>query len=67
MAINEMMLELIDELTDPGEITLDEDIEDIIDDEIDVIFGTAEEDDDIINFVDSGGRMGYENPIDFSK
>ena len=65
MAVNEIMLELIDELTDAGEITLDANIEDIIDDEIDAIDGDAEIDDDLIEFIATGQKMAYENAINF--
>lgn len=66
MAINEMMMELIEELTQPDEIALDHNVEETIEAEVDAIFGTSEEDDDVIDFVASGGRLGYQDPVDFS-
>ena len=65
MAINEYMMELIEEMVNPQEIALEGTVEDAIDDEDDVLFGTAEDDDDIIEFIDNGG-LGYEEPINFA-
>ena len=65
MAINEFMFELIDELTDVGELTLDADVEDTIEEEMDAVFGDAEIDDDVIELIDSGEKMAYENAINF--
>lgn len=63
--MNEYMMELIEEMVNPEEIALNDTVEDAIDDEDDVLFGTAEDDDDVIEFIDNGG-LGYENPVDFS-
>ena len=65
MAINEYMMELIEEMVNPQEIALEGTVEDASDDEDDVLFGTAEDDDEIIEFIDNGG-LGYEHAIDFS-
>ena len=65
MAINEYMMELIEEMVNPQEIALEGAVEDAIDDEDDVLFGTAEDDDEIIEFIDNGG-LGYEEPINFA-
>lgn len=63
--INEYIMELVEEITNPTEIALNDTVEDAIDAEDDVLFGTAEIDDDVIQFIDDGG-LGYENPVDFS-
>lgn len=65
MAINEYMMELLEEMVSPCEMVLDNQIEDAIEAEDDVRFGTAEIDDEIIEFINNGG-LGYENPVDFS-
>lgn len=46
MAINEMMLELIDELTDPSELNLDEDITDIIEAEAESVYDAIDDEDE---------------------
>ena len=66
MAVNQIMLELVEEMVKPEEIALDNKVEDAIEAEDDVTFGTAESDDDIIEFIANGGKLGYEDPIDFS-
>ena len=63
--MNEYMMELLEEMVKPEEIALDGQVEDAIEAEDDVLFGTAEEDDDVIEFIDNGG-LGYEHAIDFS-
>ena len=63
--MNEYMMELLEEMVKPEEIALDGQVEDAIEAEDDVLFGTAEDDDDVIEFIDNGG-LGYEHAIDFS-
>lgn len=65
MAINEYMMELLEEMVKPGDMALENQVEDAITAEDDVRYGTAEYDDDIIEFIDNGG-LGYENPVNFS-
>lgn len=66
MSVNQNILDLIDEEMDPCEIELENTIEDIIELEEDAIFGNAEDDDDVIDFIDGGNKLGYEDPVDFS-
>ena len=66
MAVNECILELIEEMVKPDEIALCNKVEDAIDAEDDVMFGIAEIDDDLIDFINRGTGLGYEDPIDFS-
>ena len=61
--INEMMFELIEELTQPDEIALDHNVEETIDAEMDTVLGASEEDDELIEFINKGGRMGYDDPV----
>lgn len=63
--MNEYMMELIEEMISPEEIALSDTVEDAIEAEDDIMFGTAEDDDDVIEFIDNGG-LGYEDPVDFS-
>lgn len=63
--MNEFMIELLEEMVNPEEIALEGTVEDAIEAEDDVLFGTAEVDDDVIDFINNGG-LGYESPIDFS-
>lgn len=64
--VNEMMLQLVEEMVDPEEIALSEQIEEAVELEEDTIVGTDELDDEIICRIDNGDRVGYEDPIDFS-
>lgn len=63
--MNEYMMELIEEMVNPTEMALNDVVEDAIEAEDDILFGTAEDDDEVIEFIDHGG-LGYENPVDFS-
>lgn len=63
--INEYIMELVEEMTNPTEMALNDTVEDTIEAEDDIMFGTAEDDDDVIQFIDDGG-LGYENPVNFS-
>lgn len=65
MAINEGIMQLVEEMFDPAEIALEGVVEDEIEAEDDILFGTAEDDDDIIDFIDNGG-LGYEDPVNFA-
>lgn len=63
--MNQYILELLEETMNPEEIALECTVEDAIEAEDDIMFGTAEDDDDIIEFIDNGG-LGYQDPVDFS-
>lgn len=63
MAINEYMMELLEEMVKPCEMALEDQVEDAIAAEDDVLYGNAEDGDDIIEIVASGG-IG--NPVNFS-
>lgn len=67
MAVNEMMLELAEELVNPAEISISEQIEDMLDDEEDVIMGTEDDDDRLIEFIARGERITNEEVVDFSQ
>ena len=64
--VNEMMLQLVEEMVNPEEIVLDEQIEEAVELEEDTIAGTDDLDDEIICRIDNGDRVGYEDPIDFT-
>ena len=64
--INECMMDLIEEMTDPSEVMLNEDVEDEIENETNAICSMYEDEDELIEFIDKGARIGYEEPIDFS-
>lgn len=64
--MNEIMMEIIEEETSPDEIFLEDMAEEELDLEDDTIFGTAEVDDDIIEYIEDGMKLGYEDPIDFT-
>lgn len=64
--VNEMILQLVEEMVNPDEIALDEQVEDIIELEDDTLLGAAEVDDELIEFIANGGRLGYDDPIDFT-
>lgn len=63
---SEIMLELAEELVNPSDVVLDKQIEDVIDTEIDSLLGVGEDDDDVIDFIDHGGRLGNSDPVDFT-
>ncbi len=65
MAIDNMILELIDEDNKPEELYLDDIVEEAAEQELDTVSGYAEKDDDLIDFIDHGGRMGYKDPVNF--
>jgi len=60
--VNEYMLELVEEMVKPSEMALINQVEDEIEAEDDILFGEAEKEDDMIDFVANGG-LGYENPV----
>ena len=64
--INEYMMELVSEMVDPVEISLNEQIEQQIEDETNVICSMFEDEDELIEFIDKGAKIGYDHPIDFS-
>lgn len=66
MSVSEMMLQLVEEMVNVDEAALENDVEDAIECEDDIVCGTAEDDDDIISFIDDGSMMGYEDPVDLS-
>ena len=67
MAINEYMMELLEEMVNPDEIALNIQVENAINEQDDALFGIAELDDDLIEWIDSGEKFGYEDPVDFSE
>ena len=66
MAVNEIMLELAEELVDPTEVVLDDQLEDLMDTVDDIMLGLADEDDAIVDFIANGNRIGDADPIDFT-
>lgn len=66
MAISEIMLELAEDLVDPAEAVLDDQVEEVIDLEDDIMYGIADEEDAIIEFIDNGERLTNIDPVDFT-
>lgn len=64
--LSEIMLELSEELVDPEEAYLDDQLEETLDNEEDVMLGIGEDDDDVIEYIDKGNRMEHSDPIDFT-
>ena len=64
--VNEIILQLVDEMVKPEEITLENTVEDTIELEDDTIIGAAEDGDDIIELIDRGEGIGYRDPEDFT-
>lgn len=64
--MNELMMQLIEEEVNPEEIFLEDIVEEAVEAEEETIFGSAEIDDDVIEFINSGMKLGYNDPIDFT-
>lgn len=64
--MNEIMLELAEELVDPTEAVLDDQMEDTIETEEDIMIGIGDDDDDVIDFISSGKRFENSDPIDYT-
>lgn len=67
MAINEYMMELLEEMVDPAEIALNEQIEEDLEAEADALSLSDDLEEEIILKIASGERFAYENAIDFSE
>lgn len=66
MAVSEIVLELAEEMVDPSEAVLDDQIEETLDTEEDIMIGVGEDDDEVINFIASGKRITNADPVDFT-
>lgn len=64
--MNEIMLELAEELVDPAEAVLDDQVEDTIETEEDIMIGIGDDDDDVIDFISSGKRFENSDPADYT-
>ena len=64
--INELILELVDELVDPAEAVLDDQVKDTLEDEEDIMLGIGDDDDSVIDFIASGKRLANSDPVDFT-
>lgn len=66
MSISYAMLELAEELVDPAEAVLDDQVEEAIDNEEDALCGVGDTEDDIIEFIANGNRVTNADPVDFT-
>lgn len=64
--VSDIILELMDELVDPSEAILDDQIEETLEDEEDIILGIGDNDDRVIEFIASGSRLTNSDPVDFT-
>ncbi len=64
--MNEIMLELSEELIDPVEAILDDQMEETLENEEDILLGVGDDDDDVIDFINSGKRMKNSDPNDYT-
>lgn len=64
--MNEIMLELAEELVDPAEAVLDDQVEDTIETEEDIMIGIGDDDDAVIDFISSGKRFENSDPVDYT-
>lgn len=64
--INDIILELCDELVDPTEAVLDDQIEETMEDEEDIMIGIGDDDDRLIEFIADGKRLENSDPVDFT-
>lgn len=64
--LNEVIYELAEELVDPAEAVLDDQVEETLDTEEDITCGVADYDDSIIEFIANGNRLTNEDPLDFT-
>lgn len=66
MRVNEIMLELAEELVDPAEAVLDDQVEELMDNTDDIMLGISDDDDEVINFIANGNRITNSDPVDFT-
>ena len=66
MPVCEIMLELSEELVDPAEAVLDDQMEETLEDEQDIMLGIGDDDDSVIDFINSGNRLVNTDPVDFT-
>ena len=66
MAVCQAILELAEEMVDPSETVLDDQIEDTINTQLDALAGVGEDDDDVIAFIATGKRLANADPVDFT-
>ena len=66
MPVSQIMLELAEELVDPSEAVLDDQIEETLDAEDDIMFGIGDDDDAVIDFIANGERITNSDPVDFT-
>lgn len=64
--IDHLMLELTEELINPEDAYLDDQVEKAIDAETDVLYGDDDGDDELIDFIDKGKRLTNSDPVDFT-
>ena len=64
--ISDIILELMDELVDPSEAILDDQIEETLEDEEDIILGIGDNEDRVIEFIAGGNRLTNSDPVDFT-
>lgn len=66
MPVCETILELAEEMVNPDEAVLDDQIEDTLETELDALAGVGDDDDDVIDFISKGNRLTNTDPIDFT-
>lgn len=64
--INEMIMQLVEEETNPEELFLEDIVEEALDLEDDVIFGDIDIEDELIERINAGIRIGCDDAIDFT-
>lgn len=64
--MNELIMELAEELVDPAEAVLDDQMEETLENEEDAMLGVGEDDDDVIEFIDRGKRMANADPNEYT-
>lgn len=64
--ISQAILELAEELVDPSEAFLDDQVEEAIETEDEIMLGVDDVDDDVIDFIDRGKRLTNSDPVDFT-
>lgn len=66
MRVNEIMLELAEELVDPTDAVLDDQVEELMDNTDDIMLGISDDDDEVIVFIANGNRITNSDPVDFT-
>lgn len=64
MPVNEIILELAKEMVDPVESMLEDEVEDAIEIEDDILTGTGDAEDELIEFIASGNRLFNVDPVE---